>query len=63
VARELGGFAGKMSLLDSYEGALECAKFNLELFGAFGKLNTQNADIIDLWQPVSGTPTKVVNPK
>ena len=51
-------------MLDKNESALTCAKMNMELFGIFEtKINAHNADIVDLWFPVTGTPDDAYRPK
>lgn len=56
IAKENAGFKGSYTLFDINESSLECAKLNLELFGQFDNLNLQNADLVDLYFPVTGTP-------
>lgn len=55
ILKENGKFKGKIHCLDSTENAVECAKMNMELYGILEQ-NIQNADIVDLWHPISGTP-------
>lgn len=44
------------------ENAIECAKMNMELYGMFEQ-GMHNVDLVDLYHPVSGTPSPNKNTK
>ena len=64
IAKETGNYGGQISLIDSNESAINCAKMNLALYGVFEhQLISKNADIVDIWFPSSGTPDAEKRPK
>ena len=63
ILKEIGGFNGGFTCLDSTENAVECSKMNLQLYGVLGddNLNAREIDIVDLWYPISGSAVAIKN--